>query len=418
MTAVTPAPLLDFFLLDEVQGWHQAEAADVVHGRGGALELAPAADGRRAAAGLWESRPLDSAILGCVWHRLVLTVSTPAGTAVRVSTFTSSEKDPPGGVPDDLWTLAFVIEGEPEAATPIQEGLVQSRGGRFLRLRLELAGDTMDTPSVRAVRVHFPRKTWLELLPAVFSDDEARRWFLDRFLAIFHTPWSELQYQIDTFARYLDPSTVPAPFLDWLAAWLGQPLEGTWTPGENRRLLEATPGLLPERGTVGALRRFARIYLANLAGLAPAEVCPFPIVIEDFRLRRFLVLGAPGADRLGRRTLSAPQPRDRIQLDVWAPVGRARIVSTGNPESDLFELGAYRFTVVVPAAWVGTAADERLLRRALDEEKPAATAYRLCRVQARLTVGEQSTVGVDSIVGARSTPPTRFNPGRAHHDPR
>lgn len=420
---MTPPSLLHFFLLDGRNGWQTGRADGVTHrGRDGALVLEPVAEStpegeeRRKLRGTWISEPLDSEIQACVWHRAVFDVQVPAGAKVVVSTATSQTPCDLDEL-DGLWTPAFDIVGEPAASeealessqaleapdapgSPHQEGLVQSRGGRYLRLRLELNGDGDNTPAVRSVRIHFPRETWLPYLPAVFSDNEARRWFLDRFLSIFHTPWSEIGYQIDTFYRYLDPRTVPpGPFLDYLAGWLGQPLEGTWGPRQNRRLLTATPRLLPYRGTEAALREFVRVYLANLSGLKPRQVRPFPVIREGYEERRELVLSQPGADGLGASRLTSPA-EGRIQLDAGTRLGRARIVSTGDPRSDVFAAYAYRFTVIAPAAWIRTADDERLVRRAVEEEKPAPTDYRLCLVAPRLRVGVQSTVGVDTVIGA------------------
>jgi hypothetical protein len=48
---------------------------------------------------------------------------------------------------------------------------------------------------------------------------------------------------------------------------------------------------------------------------------------------------------------------------------------------------------------VRTAAAERMLRRALEAEKPAHVAYELCLVEARFRVGIQSTIGFDTILG-------------------
>jgi hypothetical protein len=90
----------------------------------------------------------------------------------------------------------------------------------------------------------------------------------------------------------------------------------------------------------------------------------------------------------------------RLQLDVFAREGEVRLVSTGDPERDLFHEHAHRFQVFVPSAWVRTRAEEDLLRRALDTEKPAHTQYQLCLVEPRFRLGIQSTVGVDTILGA------------------
>ncbi len=77
------------------------------------------------------------------------------------------------------------------------------------------------------------------------------------------------------------------------------------------------------------------------------------------------------------------------------------MVSTGDPEHDVFQKFAHRFRVFVPAAWVRDIEDERRIRRALDAEKPAHTQYELCLVEPRFRVGVQSTVGIDTVIGAR-----------------
>ncbi|MCA9909132.1 MAG: hypothetical protein KC519_10830, partial [Anaerolineae bacterium] len=66
----------------------------------------------------------------------------------------------------------------------------------------------------------------------------------------------------------------------------------------------------------------------------------------------------------------------------------------------------------VPAAWVRSADDERMLRRAIDSEKPAHTDYDLHLVEARFRVGVQARLGVDAIIGALPTPrPLTREPG-------
>ena len=97
--------------------------------------------------------------------------------------------------------------------------------------------------------------------------------------------------------------------------------------------------------------------------------------------------------------LWSPSVVGRPELDTFSREGSMRLVSTGDPARDLFHQYSHRFTVMVPAAWLRTAEDERMLRRAIDAEKPAHTEYHLRLVEAWLRVGVQSTVGVDMIVG-------------------
>ena len=67
---------------------------------------------------------------------------------------------------------------------------------------------------------------------------------------------------------------------------------------------------------------------------------------------------------------------------------------------EIFQEYAHRFRVFVPSSWVRTAKDEEMIHRALREEKPAHASYDLCLVEPRFRVGLQSTVGIDTILGA------------------
>lgn len=362
--------------------------------------------------GVWWSEALDSEIHRCEWHRVELELrSLPAGSEVRLATYCDAERYPTAEIsrlPDHLWRSVLVAKGpmQPADGTAavshlLHDGLIQNREGRYLWLRLELHGDGYSSPGIRSLRVHYPRRTYLDDLPAVFSSDQDSRFFLNRFLAVFHSEWQRLDEVIDTLDRYFDPRTVPGgPFLDYLAGWLGQRLEAQWDEEQKRRLLAALPAILPRRGTAEGLRRFLAVYLANLSGMEPEAQGAFPRLVEGFRERQALVVASSARGELGSRPLWSPRRTARAQLGTTARVGTSRLVSTGQPRLDPFHATAYRFRIFVPAAWVTTAAGERLLRHAVESEKPAHTRYELCLVEPRLRVGRQATVGIDTLIGA------------------
>jgi len=363
--------------------------------------------------GRWRSQPLDSRIHRCQWHRVEIELpALPAGSRVEVRTLTA---DAPLGAADldaldeNRWLRGPAFVGalqpppgadDPAAGPERRELLVQSRQGRYLWLRLDLAGDGFSTPAVDAIRIHFPRRSQLDFLPAVYSAEEESRWFLERFLAILGAEWERIDETIDTLRRLFDPEAVPDEFVDFLAFWLALPLEGAWTAEQKRRLLAAAPDYTPRRGTLAGMRAVLQVYLWNLTGIPPAEQGEIPAVAEGFRERRRLLLGTAGTAGLGEGApLWSRAFVARLQLGVFAREGEARLVSTGDPERDLFHEFAHRFRVFVPAGWVATDDDEALLRRAIDAEKPAHTQYDLCLVEPRLLAGVQSTAGFDSVLG-------------------
>ena len=107
-----------------------------------------------------------------------------------------------------------------------------------------------------------------------------------------------------------------------------------------------------------------------------------------------------------------PREVDKAGSPLWGPdlVGRfrlgessrldeGRLLPRGDTDIDVFAHHAHRFRVVLPESLVADAASEAVLRRVIESEKPAHTAYELDLVGPRFRVGVQSTVGVDTIVG-------------------
>ncbi|HZH31989.1 MAG TPA: hypothetical protein VEY11_14580 [Pyrinomonadaceae bacterium] len=402
--------------------------------------------------GEWTSDALDSKIYRCQWHRIELELGElPAGTRVEVRTYTDAApltSAEVGARHEKLWSKGYVATGQltrPRNSSPAKgrgaaretrpddasaqgagthEFLVQSHEGQYLWFKVLLTGDGYATPAVRSVRIHYPRDSYVGYLPAVYSSDDESRRFLERFLSIFQTEWDSLEGRIRDIPALFDPQAVPeGKFLEWLASWFALPLEGSWNGEQKRRLLaaateiyfgswkvtgerdecldEADPGRAARRGTREGLRRFLQIYLHNITNLSPAEQGGYPHIVESFRERQRLLLGMDDLAALGASApLWSPSAVGRLHLGVFAREGEARLVSTGDPERDLFHEYAHRFRVFVPASWVRTKTDEEMLRRALNGEKPAHTSFDLCLVEPRLRVGLQATVGVDTVVGA------------------
>jgi phage tail-like protein len=410
--------------------------------------------------GAWVSGPLDSQVYRCQWHRITLELARlPVGTRLEVYTLAT-----PGPALPDLalgcehsndcervWDLCYTTAG----ATPSRrdrlprqvgscphpdlperkqaprpddaerygpnEFLVQSREGRYLWIKVKMLGDGYTTPVVTSIRVDYPRASYLDYLPAIYSADDEGRRFLERFLSIFQTTWDDLNCEISNIARYFDPKAVPAGApLAYLARWLALPWEGTWSDGQRRQLLMAAPRLSAARGTIAGLRQVLRVYLRNMVGAAADAIPAFPGLVEGFRERRRVALGAQELDRVGwveepegskPRTehgtpLWSERAVGRLRLGSFEREGEARAVSTGVPGLDLYQERAHRFRVIVPSSWITTAAAEGMLRRAIEAEKPAHTEYDLCLVAASFRIGVQSTVGIDTIVGA--TPELRL----------
>jgi phage tail-like protein len=378
----------------------------------------------RVSKGSWLSSWIDSGIYDCQWNLLELSLGElPPGSRITVRTRTANVKPSLAEIAattTPLEALASWATGAPIVApsqpsdeelakAKRQKMLVLSGPGQYLQLLVELAGTGIESPVITSIRIRYPRESYLQYLPAIYSEPEDQRRFLDRYLAIMETSWTELEQLVAGFERYLDPTAVPAGApMRYLASWLALRLEGTWDEAKNRMLLEAVPRLLSRWGTREGLRAWVRVYLAAMSGLEPEmiEQAELPGIEESFVERRRLLLGRGDTATLcAADGLWSPSVERRLQVGVFDRLGDVELVSVGDPELDLFRHYAHGFRVYVPSAWVRGPDEEALLRRAIEAQRPAHTSYELVLVEPRFRVGVQSTVELDTVVGDPVMPP-------------
>ncbi len=334
----------------------------------GLLLLARPATVRYPRTGRYITVALDSEIVNCAWHRLVLDASVPTGTSLTVRTFTASSALEPARIlelSDSRWSRPLRIT---EHDWP--EVLIQSPPGRCLWVRLDLTSTGDATPLVRAMTLYAPRQSSLAYLPPVFREDAVSADFLDRFLSYTDTIYDEIESQIERFTGYLDPDGVPAgEFLAWLGSWLDIRFLAEWPDATRREFVRRAIVLHKKRGTVAGLQAVLRLH-ANLT-------FPHPVIVEHFRLRNYVQNREPGTSDLvdGQPYLA------------------------GLPLLPGSSTMAHHFTVVVPAPVVPDNAAQVTFSRLITELKPAHTDFVLRIVQPGVRIGCQSTVGIDALIG-------------------
>jgi phage tail-like protein len=390
-----------------------------------------------ATTGAFWSEPLDSQFYRCQWHRLVIRGQLPPKTAARVSTYTSEVAlplDQVQSLPPDAWQTNQTLA----AITGEWEGLIFSGPGRYLSLRLDLAGNGAATPRVQSIRLEYPRISLRRYLPAVFAEDPGGTNFTDRFLSIFDTTLRSVESKIDNQAAWFDPLSSPAiptknapiDFLTWLASWVGVTLDRQLPIQQRRRILKLSGKFLCTRGTrIGLWKQ-----LLLLLGMEPETVCcahdqprktclakPLncappnnscawqlpPLILEHYQLRRWLFLGA---GRLGDdAVLWGVRIVNRSQLGHNAQAGVSQLLTTPDPLHDPFLKYSNKFTVFVPASFGKSDHKRRGLINLLEGEKPAHTQYQVEYVAPRLRIGFQSMIGLDAVVARY---PEGFRVGR------
>ena len=283
----------------------------------------------------------DGKLPGCVWHRLFLEACIPPGASVAID---SRAADLPQLLPDAPWQhepapylrddgpeLPFYqsqLQGSPDR-TGTWETLFQNSRGRYLQLRLTLTGTGRNTPRLHALRIYYPRFSYLrQYLPAVYREDAVSSSFLDRFLANVEGIYTVLEGKIESAQALFDPRIVPAEYLDWLGSWMSIGLDSGWSEGTRRLVLAHAAQMFQQRGTRMGMIRALRLAL---------EACPGESLFEDsdcgsacgassapfFTVRlieQFLTRSAPGVDY--------GQPVDGQNPDFLATAGTTSSGST------------------------------------------------------------------------------------------
>lgn len=380
--------------------------------------------------GAYQGTPLDSALYRCQWHRVILYGQIPPGASVVVSTYTTETDvlpDPNKVVWETLQTARTVAD--------TWDCLIRSGGGRYLWLKLEFRGNGRVTPKLERIVIEFPRISLSRFLPAVFLAEPHSADFTDRFLSLFDTTLRSIETQIDRIAACFDPMSAPVvrdaqgrDFLSWLASWIGITLDRHWPEAKQRRFLKQSGRLFDLRGTREGLWRQLLLLLElepvqqgcrtepprfrcsppplNCAPPpSPLPWTPPPLILEHFKLRRWLFVGA---GRLGEQAmLWGKRIVNRSQLDNGAVLGGSQLITTQDPYRDPFHVYAHRFTVFVPVRYRCVETQRRALEKLLAAESPAHTVYQLHYVEPRFRIGFQSMIGFDSVI-ARLPPETRL----------
>ncbi|MCB8951973.1 MAG: phage tail protein I [Ardenticatenales bacterium] len=113
----------------------------------------------------------------------------------------------------------------------------------------------------------------LNYLPAIYHTD-----FMARFLGIFESILTPIEWTVDNFDLYLGPSSAPADFLPWLANWYAMSFDTSWSETQRRAFLAEAYDLYARRGTRAALQRVLQIYTGARAEIVDQEADQDPFV--------------------------------------------------------------------------------------------------------------------------------------------
>ena len=298
------------------------------------------------------TKRFDSGIWNCRWDTIRIARhgpdDTPAespllevGLRYEVYTFASNiDHDPDcrcdlpgeeldGAAQGNPWILAGVLIGADEDEAEPDEGLllVQDGRGRYLWVRTR-----PELPAEFTIAAAGPRNSLLDYLPAVYRESSDAAAFLERFLAVFAVEWQRVDDWFRRLPAWLDPKTVPAEAIDWLAGWFDIALEPEWTLPAKQRYLGQALALRQCRGTARAAQELLVAWI-EAWGVPPRHAASVRI-IEGFRLARGLTLDRQDRAALEYALLARDPFAGVVRIDAGTRLdGVWRLASDPEPDA-------------------------------------------------------------------------------------
>lgn len=368
-----------------------------------------------ALSGQLEAGPLDAGEQAA-WWRVLARAEVPVGARIELECFVAAA-DAPTPEPQD-WVLAPSPDALIETLFEPFPSPGDSATKRYLWLRVTLClGSAKASPVLHQVQAQTPGEEWIDSLPEVYRENDLPDGFLRRFLALLAGDFAAAEDTLEHLPQRWSPSFAELADLDWLAGWLAFRLPRGLSPEAKRTLLQRVPELYARRGTVAGMLDWIHAYTGAV-----------PRLEEGYRSRRVWQLDVSSV--LGFDTgLAAVLPDGMILADPhhlavsdppWgcaeperlvvggAVVGASRPLERSEIGRSLFDDTAHFFCLHLPHHQAPDSVIVDEVRRVTETEKPAHTDYRLCLVEARMRIGVQSILGIDTVM-AGDPPPASLN---------
>ena len=340
--------------------------------RGYGYNIAVSAQGLRIApeavsqGGVFFSRILDSRDKETVWHRLVVQGKSLGDASIRFTFYAGEERTiwrdgREEDVEDLLREQGLTLGQKKEILRPYwvktilnpKDILLHEAQGRYLWFCIELFGQGEESPMVSHMKIYLPKQSWLGYLPEVYQVDPRSKSFVERYLNMFQSLYSDLEEQIDGIARYFDPEVVEGEFLQWLAEWLDVDDVYIWTEEQLRYLLQNGMRLYKMRGTRWAVSAMVALYLGEE-----------PYIVEHYQLE-----GSEGELR------------------------------TSGLLARLYGDNSYYVTVVVSERCVPSPKEHKTLLKIIESAKPAHVEANVVVLKPYIFLDKYSYLGMNSVLG-------------------
>jgi phage tail-like protein len=386
-------------------------------GNPGTVPLRLEITGAHARSGVSWGGPFGTDLRRVRWHRLQATLGGLTGDAhARFFCHITEDRERAPAAPDPTADLPFSAPDWQPLPLDVADGLLPrpcdcdveqahalNKPPRpiYLWVGVHLSGGGLSSPALEQVMVSYDQSTYRQYLPAIFGRDPEQAYLLDRLLSLFESFFGEAERQIEDLKRLFDPQATPPAWLPWLASWLALDLPDTWPDARKRDAIRSALESYGRRGTVVGLRQALRDFAGVDARIEE------PLASADW-------WALPGPDRsatdgsqsalLGFTTRLALSRAGGAILGNTATLDASTLTAAEDYGVPLFENLAHRFVVQVYRGQVGRDGGLERVRRVLEQESPAHTAYDLRVIEPQMRVGFQARLGIDSVVAGPLSP--------------
>src|SRR6185437_8833457 len=370
-------------------------------------------DGYTTKGSLWldPAQPLHVEDRAVVWHRLQALANTlPANAHLDIYAYASNDLTQPPTVnandanpfSDPKWQAINYT-----TSLDVTDLYIGGCKDRYLWVGALFSGDGTVSPVLRQLRVEFDYPSYEQYLPAVYRNNANCGEFLARLLSLFESFFSGVECEIESLPALFDPYATPKGFLVWLAGCLGLELDDNWSEEKQRQIIARIFELSGRRGTAAGLRELLQLFagvnviieepLLNAAwwSLPTSDSCCDECAASSGGMTHW---EGQQNSRLGWTTMLAPAQPQGAVVGTSAVLDQSHLITVEDFGAPLFTDVAYQFCVMVYRSQVMRPESLANLRRIIDQEKPAHTAYQLFIIDPHFRVGFQSRVGIDTVV--------------------
>jgi phage tail-like protein len=309
-------------------------------------------------AGYYIAPLIDIGVSGHEWSRLKVQIRTRSETrvtlfAMALETLSTIEiatgTDYKSWFDDPVATVALLAKMKTlphlQFDNP-EEVLLYELSGQYLIFWLEIYS-SYHSDSIEGFEITYEKESWMDYLPQVYSE---RGDFLEKFLAIFQTPFDHVEHFVDDIASLYAPERTPEPYLEILNDWLKIDGFRFWPPDKRRQVIKAFPVLNRLRGTREGLIKIIELY---------TDATPMIVESIDFK-------------------------------------GRAKHEEMMALYDKLYDSDIYGVTVLIPARAMTGACSREGLEAIIKDYIPVQARLKLVLTEERMILGAHTYMGINT----------------------